>query len=158
MKKNKNNSNNMNKNKKLISKIILILLLLSFTVPTLLKIFTIPSNNNVKLNLNTKIHNISEYEGKTLLNNKNTIIIDVRTKEEYNEIRFKNSILMPVQNLSNYIQKLGKFKNYNIFLYCRTGNRSLAAAELFSHYGFKNIYNLKNGIINWKDTSYLLKN
>ena len=90
-----------------------------------------------------------------MIADKNTIIIDVRTPEENKELRFKNSVLMPIQNLQNYIQTLGQFKDHNLFIYCRIGNRSVVASQLFSHYGFNNIYNLKDGIVSWKDKSYL---
>ena len=157
--KNKNTTaNEMSKRKKILSKIILGLLLLSFITPGLLKLPELFKNkelkHSIKIDLKAKIHNISEYEGKSLIADKNTIIIDVRTPEENKELRFKNSVLMPIQNLQNYIQTLGQFKNHNLFIYCRSGNRSLFASQLFSHYGFKNIYNLQNGIVSWKDKSY----
>ena len=98
--KNKNTTaNEMSKKKKILSKIILGLLLLSFITPGLLKLPELFKNkelkHSIKIDLKAKIHNISEYEGKSLLSNKNTIIIDVRTPQENKELRFKNSVLMP---------------------------------------------------------------
>lgn len=161
--KNKNkkiiDKNNMSKKKKLLSKIILVLLLFSFTIPGLMKIPEIFSNNDTKsvkkTILKAKINNILEHEAKLLMSEEKSIIIDVRTPEENKEKRFKNSILMPIQNLENYIATLGQFKDHKLIIYCRIGNRSLVASQLFSHYGFNNIYNLKDGIVNWKDKSYI---
>ena len=78
------------------------------------------------------------------------VLIDVRTLWENNQSRIPNSLLIDINNpvFAEEIDKLDKNKNY--FLYCRSGSRSYYACAYMMKIGFKNVYNLKPGIIGWK--------
>lgn len=79
------------------------------------------------------------------------MLLDVRTPAEYKEDgHIPNSILIPVQVLPQYIKDIEKFKDKKILVYCRSGNRSAVASKFLEQNGFKQVYNLKDGIIGWK--------
>ncbi len=102
-----------------------------------------------------------------LKNDQNSVLIDVRTKEEFSFIGIVNSeqlndrmILLPWQNLpnmdenpafSNILEEsLAEFFNDNakevkIFFLCRTGGRSNQAANHAINLGYKNCYNIISG-------------
>jgi len=87
----------------------------------------------------------------------NITLLDVRTKEEVkSDGALKNHILVPVQILEQNLDKLEKYKNSKIFIYCRSGNRSILAARILSNAGFKS-YNIEGGIIEWKKEKLPLK-
>lgn len=93
--------------------------------------------------------NISAEEGKKRLDSeKGIILLDVRTKEEYDTGHIKGSILIPVDNLKEEAPKNLRDTNAVIFVYCRSGNRSVTAADILVNLGYKKVYNL-GGIINW---------
>lgn len=73
-----------------------------------------------------------------LLEEKEYIIIDVRTKEEYNESHIKGSINIPVDEIN---EKIDLDKDKNILVYCKSGNRSAQAAESLTNLGY-NVYDL----------------
>jgi rhodanese-related sulfurtransferase len=80
----------------------------------------------------------------------NITLIDVRGKDEVKKDgAIKNHILVPVQILERNLDKLEKFKNSKIFVYCRSGNRSVTASRILSNAGFKS-YNIVGGINEWK--------
>jgi len=81
----------------------------------------------------------------------NKVLLDVRTPGEYNDGHIPNSILMNIYESTfvDDIQKLDRNKNY--YLYCRSGNRSHHAGQLMKRLGFKNVYNLSSGIIDWNE-------
>lgn len=82
---------------------------------------------------------------------KGVLLLDVRTPAEYKEDgHISNSILIPVQVLPQYIKDIEKFKDKKILVYCRSGNRSAVASKFLEQNGFKQVYNLKDGIIGWK--------
>ncbi len=84
-------------------------------------------------------------------NDKDIIVLDVRTEEEYkNDGHIKGSILIPLNELRNRINELKKYKDKKIIVYCRSGNRSVVASRLLSNLGFK-VYNMNGGIIAWKE-------
>lgn len=80
-------------------------------------------------------------------NNKKIILLDVRTKDEYNVIRIPNAINIPVSDLELQIDQLLPYKDKTVVIYCRSGKRSVYAANLLEEYGFRHLYNLKQGII-----------
>lgn len=75
-------------------------------------------------------------------------LIDVRTSDEFNINRLTNAINIDFYD-SIFLRKFKKFnKEDNILLYCRSGRRSLLGAEILVKNGYKNIYDLKGGVIN----------
>jgi len=85
-----------------------------------------------------------------MLTDTNITLLDVRTKEELkSDGAIKNHILVPLQILERNLDKLEKYKNSKIFVYCRSGNRSITASRILSNAGFKS-YNIQGGIIEWK--------
>ena len=81
---------------------------------------------------------------------KDVIILDVRTPQEYQEGHISNAINIPVQILGQQLDKLNNFKDKKILVYCRSGHRSAIASQILDRAGFKNVYNLKGGIFEWK--------
>ncbi|MGZ3796223.1 MAG: rhodanese-like domain-containing protein [Pseudobdellovibrionaceae bacterium] len=72
----------------------------------------------------------------------NTIILDVRTVEEYQSAHIKGArnIDFYSGNFKELLSKLDKNKNY--VLYCRSGNRSGQSCHLMKQLGFSNVENL----------------
>lgn len=101
-----------------------------------------------------KIKDVSSFEARSIINdnldNKDFIIIDVRTKGEFDESHIENAVLIDIykKDFPNKIMNLDRNKRY--LLYCRTGSRSRYALEMMRNLGFKEIYNLENGILDWK--------
>ena len=81
---------------------------------------------------------------------KNIIILDVRTPQEYQEGHISNAINIPVQILGQQLDKLKNFKDKKILVYCRSGHRSAIASQILDRAGFKNVNNLKGGLFEWK--------
>ncbi len=80
----------------------------------------------------------------------NITLVDVRTeKEVQKEGKIRGALLLPLQSLKKDLHKLMPYKDKKIFVYCRSGNRSIAASRILSHAGFK-VYNIKGGILEWK--------
>lgn len=80
---------------------------------------------------------------KELLNEESGVIIDVRTKDEYNSGHLKktdHNYDISAADFEKKIQKLDKDESY--FLYCRTGARSGRAAQVMKRKGFENVYNI----------------
>lgn len=92
--------------------------------------------------------NMGEFE-EGLKNDKEAVLIDVRTEMEHKEVRIPNSVLINIMdpNFKNEIDKLDRNKSY--YLYCRSGNRSMHAGRMMAGMGFENVNNLKPGIIGW---------
>ncbi len=100
----------------------------------------------------TKYVDVSVQQGKEMIDRDEVFILDVRTREEYNESHINGSTLIPVQELDIRFKELPRDKK--ILVYCRTGGRSVTASEILVKNGFTQIYNMKGGITEWKNAGY----
>lgn len=83
------------------------------------------------------------------INDKDFQLIDVREPSEY-EFCNINGELIPLGKIESNIDKVRKDKK--VVFQCRSGKRSADAIELLQKkYKFKNLYNLKGGILAWSD-------
>lgn len=85
---------------------------------------------------------------KRLESEKGIILLDVRTQEEYDEKHIPNSRLIPVDVIEKEAPATLTDKNTTIFVYCRSGRRSVTASEALVKMGYTKVYNL-GGIIDW---------
>ena len=79
------------------------------------------------------------------------VLLDVRTPEEYTERHIPGSVLLPVgpaETFGPQVEKLVPDKQATVFIYCRSGRRSHAAAEIMAALGYQNVYDL-GGINDW---------
>lgn len=76
------------------------------------------------------------------------ILLDVRTPGEYAEGHIADSLLIPLQTLEEEAPRHLTDKNVPIFVYCRSGRRSLEAAEILVELGYTQVYDM-GGIIDW---------
>ncbi len=83
--------------------------------------------------------------------NPNLVLIDVRTPQEYEQVRLQNSILINYRdpNFKMEINKLDKNKTY--IVHCRSGKRSGKACDIMQEMGFKEVYNVAGGILQWQE-------
>lgn len=86
--------------------------------------------------VNTKEEKI--YELKELMNNSTYVIIDVRTKDEYNTGHIVDAINIPYDEINKNIDI---DKNNVIFVYCKSGNRSKIAYNNLKKLGYT-VYDL----------------
>lgn len=92
---------------------------------------------------------ISQDEAKKIMDSeKDIIILDVRTPEEYSLGHIGNAINVPNEIIKGEVSELPD-KNQKILVYCRSGVRSKEASAKLGLAGYKNILEF-GGIIDWK--------
>lgn len=97
-----------------------------------------------------RYQNIAQSEAKKRLSaDKNILLLDVRTPEEYREIHIPGSKLLPLDQLPSGISKVVGDKNQEIIVYCHSGMRAAAACSQLADMGYTNVSNM-GGIISWK--------
>jgi len=85
--------------------------------------------------------------------NPNFIIIDVRTPEEYRTEHIEGAINIDYSEaFKTKIANLDKTKTY--LIYCRTGHRSGITLKMMQELGFRRVYNMIGGIIQWREEGY----
>lgn len=84
-----------------------------------------------------------------LKNNEEVVLIDVREPAEFAAGSIDGAILIPLGELKNKIKDFNFSPEKEIIVYCQTGRRSEAAAEIFKKIGYKNVKSLRGGIITY---------
>ncbi len=95
------------------------------------------------------VQKITGAEAKKIMDeDKNVIIVDVRTLEEYQTGYISGATLIPLDEISNTAESKLTNKNATILVYCRSGRRSEIAAQNLFDLGYTNIYDF-GGILDW---------
>jgi len=77
-------------------------------------------------------------------------LVDVRTLEEYQELRAKGVIHIPLDQVSgSKLNEAGIKLTDEVYVICRSGARSLKACEILAEDGFRNLFNVAGGTIAW---------
>jgi rhodanese-related sulfurtransferase len=92
--------------------------------------------------------NISAREAKALLDkDKSIYLLDVRTPQEYSQGKLAGSVLIPIGEFERRVREVPK--NKTIVVYCAVGARSKPVASFLTQQGYKNVYNVTDGLVGW---------
>ena len=88
-----------------------------------------------------------------LLEKEDTIVIDMRNHYEYEVGHFTNAIEIPSDTFREQLPMAADMmkdkKDKNIIMYCTGGIRCEKASAYMLHQGFKNVFHLEGGVINY---------
>lgn len=103
-----------------------------------------------------KVTNLNVNDFAKKITDSSVTLVDVRTPGEFasGHIAGATNVDFESGNFEQDIQKLDKTKTYAV--YCRSGNRSGQATALMVKDGFKAVFNLDGGIINWSGAGQAL--
>lgn len=108
------------------------------------------SKSTEEESVNEKIQyvKISPKDAKEIMDNEESIVLDVRTKDEYDQGHIEGAVLLPVDEISSKAEEVLMDKKAKILVYCRSGNRSATAAKTLIKMGYENVLDF-GGIIDW---------
>ena len=78
--------------------------------------------------------------------NKNVYLVDVRSKQEFEEGHLENAISIPVYDLAKLIVRKIPLRDSLIIVYCQKGIRSKKSAKILADLCYTNIYEIKGGV------------
>jgi thioredoxin 1 len=98
-----------------------------------------------------------EFQAK-LAARKDAQLIDVRTPAEYNQGHLAKASNIDYKNPA-FKEQIGSLdKSKPVFVYCLAGSRSAAAAGILHEAGFKEVYDMKGGYMQWTSSGKLIEN
>ena len=96
---------------------------------------------------------VNAEEMNELMKDKDTVIIDMRNHYEFEVGHFEKAIEIPSdtyrEQLPMAVDMMKENKEKNIIMYCTGGIRCEKASAYMLHNGFKNVFHLEGGIINY---------
>lgn len=101
---------------------------------------------------------------RSLATGKKPILLDVREPVEFDKLKIPGSINVPrgvleqscEWDFDETVPELAKSRGQEIVVICRSGNRSVLAADMMMRMGFSSVVSLKTGIKGWNDYEQIL--
>ncbi len=107
--------------------------------------------------MNNKGKYVNAEQFNQLTSDPNTVVIDMRNHYEYEVGHFENAMEVPSdtfrEQLPMAVDMMKADKDKNIIMYCTGGIRCEKASAYMLHKGFKNVFHLEGGIINYVNQS-----
>lgn len=92
----------------------------------------------------------STLEVTQMLNRGKTVIVDVRTAEEFAAGHLRDAKNIPLADFASRIGELDKSKGKSVVVICQTGARADKAMKLLQAAGFEDVVGLDGGIAAWQ--------
>jgi len=109
--------------------------------------------NDPSFDMANKGRYVNAEEFNRLTNDPNTVVIDMRNHYEYEVGHFEKAIEIPSDTFREQLPMAAEMmesdKDKNIIMYCTGGIRCEKASAYMLHRGFKNVFHLEGGIINY---------
>jgi len=110
----------------------------------------VPMNLKMSKRIKKKNSHIEPKKWNKLIKNSKTFLLDARKPFENKVGSFKNSVNPDINNFRDFPKYLKKLKkNQPIAMFCTGGIRCEKASVYLEKKGFKNVYQLKGGILNY---------
>lgn len=103
------------------------------------------------------IKDVDLVEALQLINHKNALVLDVREESEYKSGHILNAKWIPLGKLSDRTGELERYREQNIVVICRSGNRSASACAMLVKQGFAQAVNLSGGVMAWQKSNLPLE-
>ncbi|MEY3188366.1 MAG: hypothetical protein RIT41_901 [Bacteroidota bacterium] len=108
---------------------------------------------DASFSMENKGNYVNALQMNELISSPETIVIDMRNHYEYEVGHFVNAIEIPSDTFREQLPMAADMmkdkKDKNIIMYCTGGIRCEKASAYMLHHGFKNVFHLEGGIINY---------
>ena len=93
-------------------------------------------------------HKISAEEAHEMMTSQEVVVVDVRSREEYESGHIENAVLVPNESIGGEMPEALPDKEATLLIYCRSGRRSKDAAQKLLALGYQSVYDF-GGVIDW---------
>lgn len=93
---------------------------------------------------------VTALQATQLLNQGKTVVVDVRSAEEFANGHIRDAKNIPLKELNNRVAELDKFKDRPVIVVCNKGLQSNKATSLLKKAGFGNAVALLGGMDDWQ--------
>jgi rhodanese-related sulfurtransferase len=93
---------------------------------------------------------LSTLEATQLMNKGKTVVVDIRTPEQFAKGHLVDARNIPLKDLAQRTDELSKFKDKNVIVTCQSGTQSGKAVAQLKKAGFANVYALQGGVAAWQ--------
>lgn len=104
-------------------------------------------------NLQRRGARVSQLQATQYMNQAKTLVLDVRSAEEFASGHLPGAKNIPLDQLSGRVSEIEKSKNNVVITVCQSGVRSANAVSVLNKAGFTQVFSLDGGVAEWKAQS-----
>jgi len=93
---------------------------------------------------------VTPAEATLLVNKENAVLLDIRTKKDWDTGHITNAVHIPFADLQRRTGELEKHKSKPIVVVCNMGQTAGSASKMLKAAGFENVMRLRGGMTEWK--------
>ena len=94
---------------------------------------------------------VSQIQATQMMNQGKTLVLDVRSAEEFASGHLPKAKNIPLPELAQRIAELEKSRNNVVITVCKSGVRSASAASVLTKAGFAQVFSLEGGTDSWRE-------
>ena len=110
-----------------------------------------PSFRDLLRDTKGRIREVDTSEAETEVARPDTVVLDVREPDEYEQGALPNALHIPRGHLESQIESRIPDRDAHIVVYCAGGTRSAFAADTLSQLGYTDVVSMAGGFNKWKD-------
>lgn len=92
---------------------------------------------------------LAPLEAVRMINDRDPVVVDVRTAADYKKGHLLNALNIPLAKLEERASEISKDKARPVILYCALGGSTSEAAAKLRKLGFAEVYPLRGGLNGW---------
>jgi len=85
------------------------------------------------------------------------VLLDVRTKAEYDSGHILNAINISHEQILEYPELLAEYKDSQMVVFCRSGVRAGKVIQLLESIGFEDIIDIDGDMLAWSEAGYRME-
>ncbi len=96
---------------------------------------------------------INTTEATQLYNRDAAVFVDIRNENAFQKSHLPGAINIPLEHIDKHQDRLKRFTDRSIIVYCDTGQRTLKAVQALQAQGWSDVQQLRGGLNGWRDAS-----
>lgn len=104
-----------------------------------------------------ELWSVNELKAIIDISSEEIVLLDVRSKEEFESGSIKDSVNIPHEDLLSDIALVSQYKTKKVVVYCRSGRRAELVINELEKNGFLDIIDIDGDIMAWSQSNYPLE-
>ena len=96
---------------------------------------------------------VNATEATQLYNRDAAVFVDIRNENAFQKSHLPGAINIPLEHIDKHQDRLKRFTDRSIIVYCDTGQRTLKAVQALQAQGWSDVQQLRGGLNGWRDAS-----
>lgn len=108
---------------------------------------------NEIMNFRRSRHAVDVSDATRMYNRDEAVFVDIRNENAYQTSHLPGAVNIPMEYLDKRQDRLKRFRDRSIVVYCDSGQRTLKAVQALQALGWSEVHQLRGGLNAWREAS-----